>query len=367
MLIVRPALWPNALESENRRDGPEPGAVATRLTRSIDESFLEKETRSLPRAVPHRGTAVRDPRLILPAFGKINLRLRVLGKRPDGYHEIDTVLQTISLHDTITLTPTDYPEIVVSCDDRSLPTGAGNLVYRAAESLQKGFASGRGVRIRLEKRIPIQAGLGGGSADAAVTLIALAHLWGTNAKAPDLFEIANLLGADVPFFFFGGTALGTGTGRAVTPLPDAPGRFLLVLKPNTSIATSDAYESLKARSLTTMEAKTILSSSHPSDVSHSFDSDALQNDFEPVVDALEPEIERARAALVQAGAATVLLAGSGSAVFGVFDSGDEQERAIQVIELEAGWRVFPCQTVGRGQYHSAMGSAGEISAEFFGR
>src|SRR5439155_22303357 len=122
----------------------------------------------------------------------------------------DTILQTIGLHDTITLAVTETPEIVLSCDDRSLPTGADNLIYRAAEALQVRFAPGRGARIRLEKRIPMQAGLGGGSADAAVTLLGLTFLWGANAQAHELLEIANSLGADVPFFFFGGKARGTG-------------------------------------------------------------------------------------------------------------------------------------------------------------
>src|SRR5258706_15423175 len=123
----------------------------------------------------------RSP-LILPAFAKVNLSLRVLGKRPDGYHELDTVLQTISLHDTITFTVSETPEIVLSCDDRSLPTGADNLVYRAADSLRVRFAPGKGARIRLEKRIPAEAGLGGGTADDAVTLIGLAHLWQGDAN-----------------------------------------------------------------------------------------------------------------------------------------------------------------------------------------
>jgi 4-diphosphocytidyl-2-C-methyl-D-erythritol kinase len=307
------------------------------------------------------------PTLTLPAFAKINLSLLVLGRRPDGFHELETVLQTISLHDAITITVIDGPEIVLACDDRSLPTGADNLVYRAAESLQSGFAPGKGVRIRLEKRIPAQAGLGGGSADAAVTLMALTYLWRTNATANELFEMAGSLGADVPFFFLGGTALGKGTGTDLRPLPDAPDQFLLVLKPNASISTSAAYKSLQARSLTTAEAKTILSSSDRSEVSYSFDSKALQNDFEPVVFELEPEIERAKVALMKAGAEGVLLTGSGSAVFGVFDSGDAQARAIQVIELEAGWRVFPCTTLGRNPYRGAMGAAGEIFANVFGR
>jgi len=139
----------------------------------------------------------RSP-LTLPAFAKINLSLRILGKRPDGYHEVDTILQTISLHDKITFTVTETPEIVLSCDDRSLPTGADNLVYRAAESLRARFAPGKGARIRLEKRIPAQAGLGGGSADAAVTLIGLAYLWQISAKVQQLLEIASTLGRMSP-------------------------------------------------------------------------------------------------------------------------------------------------------------------------
>jgi len=304
--------------------------------------------------------------LILPAFAKINLNLRVRGKRPDGYHEIDTVLQTITLHDTITLTVTDSPEIVLSCDDRSLPTGADNLIYRAAKALQARFAPSRGADIRLEKRIPTQAGLGGGSSDAAVTLLALTYLWGANVNDRELLELASGLGVDVPFFFFGGTARGLGTGTDLAPLHDAPGQFLLVLKPNASISTSNAYESLQARSLTSAEAKTILSSSARGEISDSFDSKAFQNDFEPVVFELEPEIKRAQDALMKAGAEAALLAGSGSAVFGIFDSGDAQERAIQAIELEAGWRVFPCRTVGRNFYRSAMGAAGEIFAKTIG-
>src|SRR5258706_5274606 len=305
--------------------------------------------------------------LTLPAFAKINLSLRVLGKRPDGYHELDTVLQTISLHDTITFTVTETPEIVLSCDDRSLPTGADNLIYRAAESLQSRFGPGKGARIRLIKRIPVQAGLGGGSSDAAVTLLVLAHLWQLPAKGDELLEMAGNLGADVPFFFFGGTARGTGAGNDLTPLGDTPDQFLLVIKPNANISTSDAYKSLRARSLTTAEAKTILSSSERGDFSDSFDLTDLQNDFEPDVFGLKPEIKRAKVALIRAGAKMALLAGSGSAVFGVFDNGDAQERAIQMIELEAGWRVFLCRTVGRSAYRRAMGPAGEIFALFFGR
>lgn len=304
--------------------------------------------------------------ITLPAFAKINLSLRVLGKRSDGYHELDTVFQTINLHDTITLTATNSPEIVLSCDDRSLATDADNLAYRAAKAFQARLAPEKGVHIRLEKRIPAQAGLGGGSSDGAVTILGLACLWRTDATRDELLEIARGLGADVPFFFFGGAARGMGIGGDIAPLNDFPDRFLLVVKPNAGVSTAKAYISLNARSLTSGDAKTILSSSEWSGVSYSFDSETLQNDFEPVVFELEPEISRAKAALLNAGAEAALLAGSGSAVFGIFDSEDAQKRAIQVIELESGWRVFPCSTVGRSHYRSAMGAAGELFARCFG-
>ncbi len=304
--------------------------------------------------------------LTLPAFSKINLGLRVLGKRPDGYHEIHTVFQTISLRDTLRFTVTDAPHIVLACDDRRVPSGAENIVCRAAAALQQRCKAQQGAYIRLEKKIPTEAGLGGGSSDAAVTLLALAHLWQTSVTEGDLIEIAGSLGADVPFFLRGGTALGTGIGKDIAELSDADEKLLIVIKPNAGISTAAAYQALNAPSLTSAEGKTILSSSQRDEFFDNLDSDALQNDFEAVAFGLEPEIARAKAALIRSGARAALLAGSGSAVFGIFDGGDAQERAIQTIELEAGWRVFPSSTVGRSRYRSAMGSVSEIFADAFG-
>jgi 4-diphosphocytidyl-2-C-methyl-D-erythritol kinase len=305
-----------------------------------------------------------DSTITLPAFAKINWSLRVLGKRSDGYHEIDTVFQTISLHDTISITPTEKNDIVLSCDDRSLPSDERNLVWRAASVLRVRCAIQKGARIRLEKRIPVHAGLGGGSSDALATLLGLAYLWNATITESELMELAAGLGADVPAFLYGGTARGTSTGTEIAPLSDAADKFLLVVKPNANISTSKAYESLNAAALTTSEGNNILSSSQGSDFSGGFSSDALQNDFDAVAFQLEPEIERAKVALLRAGAQAALLAGSGAAVFGVFDNKDAQERAIQNIELETGWRVFPCSTVGRNHYRSAMGAAGEILTRF---
>jgi 4-diphosphocytidyl-2-C-methyl-D-erythritol kinase len=302
--------------------------------------------------------------ITLPAFAKINWSLRVLGKRADGYHEIDTVFQTISLHDTIRIIPTEENRIVLSCDDRSLPSDERNLVWRAAAALKVRGAIQKGARIRLEKRIPVHAGLGGGSADALTALLGLAYLWNATISESELLELAASLGADVPVFLYGGTARGIGTGTEIAPLGDAADKFLAVLKPNANISTSKAYQALNAAALTTSDAKTILSSSQGSSFPDSFSSETLLNDFESVVLQLEPEIERARVALMKAGASAALLAGSGAAVFGVFDKKDALERAIQNIELETGWRVFPCSTVGRNHYRSAMGAAGEILTRF---
>jgi 4-diphosphocytidyl-2-C-methyl-D-erythritol kinase len=298
----------------------------------------------------------------VPAFAKVNLRLRVLAKRADGYHDLDTVFQTISLHDTIKIAATDESAIVLSCDDRQLMIDETNLVIRAAEGLRARFGTTKGACIRLEKRIPIQAGLGGGSADAAVTLLALAHLWELNPTREDLIAVGSRLGADVPFFFFGGTARGTGVGDDLVPLTDSSEKFLLIVKPNANTRTSDAYKALDERSLTTPNSKSILSSSQSTEHFDNGSFASLENDFEEVTLDLEPEIGRAKAALLRAGAAAAALAGSGSAVFGIFDSEDAQRRAIQAIELETGWRVFPCRTLGRDEYATALGDLNQFMA-----
>jgi 4-diphosphocytidyl-2-C-methyl-D-erythritol kinase len=293
--------------------------------------------------------------LTIPAFAKVNLNLRVLGRRDDGYHDLDTVFQTVSLHDTIEFSLIQQPHIVLSSNDRSLPVDESNLVMRAAKALQARFRADRGARIRLQKRIPTQAGLGGGSSDAAATLLVLAKLWELNCSWDELLTIAAQLGADVPFFFYGGTVKASGIGEQLETLEDIAQKFLLIVKPNANISTADAYRALDERSLTSPIPETILSTSQQTAESDKIDLANLTNDFEAVVFDLETEIRRAKSALLKAGANAALLAGSGSAVFGIFDSEDAQRRAIQAIELETGWRVFPCKTVGREEYKTAFG------------
>lgn len=303
--------------------------------------------------------------ITIPAFAKINLSLHVLGKRDDDYHEIDTVLQTVSLHDTITFERASNDSISLWCDDRSVPVDETNLVWRAAAALRERYSITNGVKIRLEKRTPAEAGLGGGSSDAAATLIALAQLWKIEVSADDFRQVAASLGSDVPYFLYGGAARATGRGNVIEPLKESPEMHLLIIKPNVSISTAKAYGALNRSALTSSDSKPILLRSQASDSSASIDLNALHNDFEPIVFQLEPEIERAKGALLKSGAGGAMLSGSGSAVFGIFENQDAQERAIQAIELETGWRAFPCNTVGRSQYEAALGPAGELLARLF--
>ena len=302
--------------------------------------------------------------LHLPSFAKVNWNLRILGRREDGYHEIDTVLQTISLCDELHFEPTPEGPVKLSCNDPSIPTGEQNLIVCAAEALKRRFGTSKGVHVELIKRIPTQAGLGGGSSNAAVTLIALNHLWNLGATEDKLAEIAASLGADVSFFLVGGCAQATGIGETITPIPDYDPTPLIVITPNAKIATKDAYEAFDRAALTSESAPPILTGSPEGAKnrnSHSwplrdFLRDFPRNDFESVIFDIEPELRRTKEALLQAGAIRVLLAGSGSSVFGIFGDRNAQQRAVSEIKREPGWRVFPCVTVSRREYFRALGS-----------
>ena len=181
--------------------------------------------------------------ITLKAHAKVNLTLEVLGRREDGYHEIASIIQTIDLHDTLTLEPSD--EITLECDWPEL-VSPDNLVLKAAHLLKEQSGTGRGARISLRKRIPVSSGLGGGSSDAAATLKCLNALWGLGLSLDDLMPMAARLGSDVPFFLHGGTAMVHGRGELVRPLPPADLKWLVVLNPDIAIAdkTASAYAKL---------------------------------------------------------------------------------------------------------------------------
>lgn len=254
----------------------------------------------------------------LRAFAKINLDLRVLGKRDDGYHEIRTTLQTIDWADEIVITAADRFEFVA----HGVSSGEDNLVVKAVRAFERLTKEAVRARIELTKHVPMGAGLGGGSADAAVTLMGLARFFQRTIAEKELFEGLGLLGSDVPFFAVGGRALGTGRGNEISVLDDDTGYGLLVVHPGISISTPEAYSWLtvadKPSSIRGFCAQSVSGSGE----------DESRNDFESVVFARHPLLSEIRSELLKVGAIRAALSGSGSAIFGIFGSEEEAEKAL---------------------------------------
>ena len=266
----------------------------------------------------------------LRACAKLNLGLRVLHRRPDGFHEIRTVFQTVSLSDSLSVawTPARTTRIVVS----GAPEIADNLVERAARRVLDVLKIQGDVRFELKKTIPAGAGLGGGSSDAAAVLLALPVLAGKRMTEERLFELAAGLGSDIPFFLQGGTALGLGRGEELYPLPDEPARRGLIVAPAVHSSTADAYR-LLSPTLTTIPLQNKL---------FSFQQEIWQrgeavgaNDFEGVVFAQHPELRRIRDRLRRLGASPAAMTGSGSAIFGLFADRAAREKALKALTREA--------------------------------
>ena len=291
----------------------------------------------------------------IPAFAKVNLRLDILGKRPDGYHELRTIFQTVSLQDELRLRASKTSEIRLTIQGNeplSLEPVRKNLVYAAVDALRRELHIRSGVEIDLRKKIPAGRGLGGGSSDAAAALRGYLRLTRRAIPAPRLIEIAASLGADVPFFLFGGRALGIGRGDEIYPLPDIPKLTLLVVSPkNIHVPTPDAYRWLKAPALTKARATPklwkfcALCWSLPAAAGAS--ESGLSNDFERPVFQRHPRLAQIKRALLQRGAAEASLAGSGSAVFGVFPSPAMARRAAVGFQDE---QTFVCESISRDRY-----------------
>jgi 4-diphosphocytidyl-2-C-methyl-D-erythritol kinase len=303
---------------------------------------------------------VLDDFLTLPSFAKINWTLRVLGRRPDNYHELRTIFQTVTLHDRLRFTVRADERIEIRCDAPGIPVDETNLIHRASVALRERYGIRKGVTIELEKHIPAGGGLGGGSSNAAIALMGLTHVWGIEATGSELAGIGATLGADVPFFFTGGTAEGKGLGTRISPLSDVADLRLLIVTPGVKVLTGEAYKALSAPALTKKSSDTILSSSRADAIISDSVPYHLYNDFERVVLRLEPEIARAKYALIEAGASASLLAGSGSSVFGIFDNSESQERAAQQLSAEKGWRVFLCGALRRAAYVEALGPCAHL-------
>jgi len=268
------------------------------------------------------------------AFAKINLSLRVLGMRADGYHELRTIFQSIALHDTLTIRASRGP-FRLTCDDPACPADETNLIWRAAARMwAKAGRRGapRGVAIDLAKRIPMQAGLGGGSSDAAAALRALAQRW--RVGEAHVRDTAAALGADVPYFLEGGTVLGLERGDLLFPLIDVPAAWVVLVLPHFGVSTQDAFEWLDAFGV-----------ARGGDVPQEF-----LNDLEAPVVARHPGIGRIISALRREGASQAAMSGSGSAVFGLFSHRPDAVRAANRLS-SAARRTLVTRTLNRQKYH----------------
>jgi 4-diphosphocytidyl-2-C-methyl-D-erythritol kinase len=282
------------------------------------------------------------------AHAKINLDLRVLGTRADRFHELRTVFQAIALHDTLDVISRPGP-FAVECTAAGVPLDRTNLVWKAAEALWRAARRQgelRDVCIRLEKRIPPQAGLGGGSADGAAALIALARAWRLDVRPSQLTDVAAALGADVPFFLTGGTALGLGRGEEIYPLADLPRHWVVLLLPGFGVSTADAFDWYDAdRELDRGVVRA------PQHVPGPWPSRAAQmiNDLEPPIARRHPEIDHMKAALRRAGALAAAMSGSGSAVFGLFQRRIDADTAVATLS-RSGWLAVLTESLGRVEY-----------------
>jgi 4-diphosphocytidyl-2-C-methyl-D-erythritol kinase len=293
---------------------------------------------------------VQKPSFSLPSLAKVNLNLRVLGRREDGFHEIVTILQTISLHDTLTFEHSDKG-IELTCDDPDVPLDGTNLIIKAAKALRAEFGGADGARIELKKRIPIGGGLGGGSSNAAVTLIGLLRLWSLDVSGEKITGIAATLGADVPFFLRGGSARATGSGTTIEALHDLTLGPMVVVTPDVRVSTRDAYANLGVASLTTDDAERIL-------LNYCFEAETLDdtvNDFEKTVFAAFPEIANVKTRLIELGAVKAMMSGSGASVFGIFENEETRQTALKALGERTDWRSFAVAAVSRNEYRERLG------------
>jgi 4-diphosphocytidyl-2-C-methyl-D-erythritol kinase len=286
-------------------------------------------------------------KVIARAPAKVNLDLRVLGIRADGFHELRTVFQTIELHDTLTFAERPGP-FTLKCQAPGVPIDDSNLVWRAASALWAALGrdgAPRDTVVTIDKAIPLEAGLGGGSADAAAALVALTRLWG---KTPVtlLREIAAGIGADVAFFLSGGTALGLGRGEEIYPLVDLPPHWVVVARPPFGVSTSEAYswyDEDRTAGLKEPREIQVLPVPWPTRAAQ------MINDLEPPVVRRHPEIGALKTALRDAGAVASAMSGSGSAVFGLFRSRAAAAKCLRPLS-RGGTRAVLTRTLTRGQY-----------------
>ena len=284
---------------------------------------------------------------VVRAHAKVNLDLRVLGSRTDGFHELRTVFQSLELHDTITCVSRPGP-LTIACRTPGVPLDDTNVVSKSAAELWKELGrpgEPRDVKITINKQIPLEAGLGGGSANAAAALLALARLWG-GAPIAFLRELAARIGADVPFFLSGGTALGLGRGEEIYPLVDLPPHWVVIVRPAFGVSTAEAYgwyDEDRAAGLKEPRELQVLPVPWPSRAAQ------MINDLEPPVVRRHPEIAEIKVQLKEGGAVAAAMSGSGSAVFGLFRTRHSAEKMLRPL-ARGGARTILTRTLTRDEH-----------------
>jgi len=274
------------------------------------------------------------------SHAKINLRLDILRKRADGYHDIRTVFQKVSLRDELHIAISKRG-IEVTCDNPQVPVNKDNLACKAAQSMLNQYNIKDGVSIEIKKNIPVAAGLGGGSSNAASTLMGMNQLFGLGAAKQELMKIGSTIGADVPFFIFGKTALATGIGDRLETMEITPKLWLLLIIPDIPISTAWAYSNLRM-GLTNKHINIII----PSCINHLSEiMSILSNDLEKVAIPRYPIIQKIKDELIKKGAKGSLMSGSGSTVFGIFSSEDEAKEAYTQLKTRSDWQVHLCRNI----------------------
>jgi 4-diphosphocytidyl-2-C-methyl-D-erythritol kinase len=287
----------------------------------------------------HLSTGVSVTALTLSAPAKINYLLDVIGKRPEGYHDLRMIMQRVNLCDEITLSLTDTPDIAVTCNSDNAPDGPDNIAWKAARVMLDRAGSTGGVTIHISKNIPVAAGLGGGSSDAATVLMGMNRLLNTNLTQQELMRIGTTLGADVPFFIFEKPALAEGIGDRLTLLPDMPKCWILLVNPGVHVSTGWVYRSLQLTNRKELNKLPRFFSSVEQLVS------IMSNDLESVTIPAFPIIADIKSRLLDLGAVGSMMSGSGSTVFGVFRDFGSAETARREITRDTGWFATTAETL----------------------
>jgi len=281
--------------------------------------------------------------IILKAFAKINIGLRVLRSRPDGYHDIETLLQNVSLYDRITLEKGKITEIRGT--SAQIPTDGANICWQAIELLQQETGRELNCRITIEKNVPVGAGLGGGSSDGAATLWGANRLWGLGLPIADLERLALGLGSDVPFFLRGGSALAQGRGEILSTVDLSIREPILIIYPNFPVSTAWAYKNVSF-DLTNSRQTVIFPKFLQRPITYGFWRQHLRNDFEQVVFSRYPSLAEAKQKFYRLGALYAGLSGSGSVLYGIFGDQSQAEKAADLCPRE--YRAFLTRVVNRG-------------------